>query len=185
MITKAGPRFQGFTSQPPRPHPRGSIDLRHQAHLSATPPSRILSLSHTNTPASAAIKAEGMARASTQPAPEATEEDAARALRSAGAVELRDLLRAPHAQARHEAAALIGQQGEQAPTLRARAPGRRRRAPPARRGQLAGGLRGNMPPALPRRGPVHTLRARRSATPAHGAKGTRPGGCGRPLAESS
>lgn len=55
-----------------------------------------------------------MARAPPQPAPEAAEKDAARALRVQAAVELRDLLRPPHAQARHEAA-LIGQQGEQAP----------------------------------------------------------------------
>ena len=66
-----------------------------------------------------------MARASAQPAPEATKEDAARALRVEAAVELRDLLRPPHAQARHEAA-LIGQQGEEAPAPRPRAPGRRR-----------------------------------------------------------
>lgn len=65
-----------------------------------------------------------MARAAAQPAPEAAEEDAAGALRVQAAVELRDLLRAPHAQARHEAA-LIGQQGEQAPAPRpcARQPG--------------------------------------------------------------
>lgn len=74
----------------------------------------------------------GMARAATQPAPQAAEEDAARAVRVEATVELSDLLRSPHAQARDEAA-LIGQQGQQAPAPQPRARRRRRhraRQPP-------------------------------------------------------
>lgn len=86
-----------------------------------------------------------MARAAAQPAPEASEEDAARALRVEAAVQLRDLLRAPHAQARHKAA-LIGQQSEQAPAPR---PARPAAAAPASQAARAGGLRRNMPARAP------------------------------------
>lgn len=116
-----------------------------------------------------------MARAPPQPAPEAAEKDAARALRVQAAVELRDLLRPPHAQARHEAA-LIGQQGEQAPAPRPRAPGRRRAHQP-------GGQAGRRPPRkhadrAPRRPlyPLRLPRARRQAKSRSQSKRTSLGG---------
>ncbi|XP_077816353.1 uncharacterized protein LOC114671862 [Macaca mulatta] len=85
----------GFTS-PPIPRPRTSSPQR--------PPLQLLLLDPLLVPHEHAgerrHQGRGMARTAVQPAPEAAEKDAARALGVEAAVELRDLLRAPHAQAR-------------------------------------------------------------------------------------
>lgn len=180
---KAGPRVQRSHLPTPPPPPQGT-----GATSPPTPPLQLLLLDPLLVPREHAgerrHQGRGMAWASAQPAPEATKEDATRALRVEAAVELRDLLRPPHAQARHEAA-LIGQQGEQAPAPRPRAPGRRRAH------QQPGSQADRRPPGehaarTPRRAQVLSEPRRvpgRERGLAQGVKGTSPGGRRRPPAE--